>query len=237
MDSYYARGPPPMERLLKLSLKELKAGAADCGIAGTGPKPKIITKLLELGGGVRPEKIYSLDLGTKNLACCRLTRDFQIEHLQLHNLGFPDSFDPIAYAAIVKDFTKTHLISKECYPVVIERQRYRTAGGRAIPESILKVNMVEVMLHCFLLNQTIPVTPQRVALYFGHPEGKPKKAASVKLVSEMLSDRRIKWADEAGKKIWEMPGKKDDLSDCILQGVAYFKWKTAASAFLAQHLN
>lgn len=220
--------------LLKLSLNELKTVAAACGIAGTGPKQRIASRLWELGQGPTPARLFSIDLGTKNLACCRISSKFEIEHLQLHDLGFPEAFDPRAYAGIVGEFAKTHLIKEAC-PILVERQRYRTGGGRAIPEAILKVNLVEAMLHCFLINQsTISVTPQRVALYFGHPEGKAKKQASVKLVTEMLADGRVKWGDKVDRSIWEAAGKKDDLADCILQGVAYFRWKAAAASFLTE---
>jgi hypothetical protein len=219
--------------LLKLSLNELKAAAAACGIAGTGPKQRIASRIWELGQGASPPRLFSIDLGTKNLACCRISSKFEIEHLQLHDLGFPEAFDPRTYASIVGEFAKTHLIKDAC-PILIERQRYRTGGGRAIPEAILKVNLVEAMLHCFLIDQsTISVTPQRVALYFGHPEGKAKKAASVKLVTEMLEDGRVKWSAGVDRGIWDAAGKKDDLSDCSLQGVAYFRWKAAASTFLS----
>lgn len=217
-------------KIQKLPLKDLRDIANSCGISKTGSKSCIADKLCALDVNANSQRVLSIDLGTKNLALCQMTSKFQVERLQLFDLGLPDSYDPKSFAHNINDFVQINLMNT-AHPVLIERQRHRTGGNRAIPETILRVNFVEVLLHSYLLTRAISVHPQRVALHFSHPEGRLKKEASVNLVKTMTESATIHMQND----VWDSfisSSKKDDLADSILQATAFFQWKMAAKKFI-----
>lgn len=218
-----------IEGLLKLSLGELKAAANSCGLSPVGRKSILADRLASQRSIPVYERVISIDLGTKNLALSEVSKDLQVHRLELHDLALPEAFSPQTFAAHIHSFVK-HTFKGSDVPILIERQRHRTAGCRAIPESVLRVNFVECMLHCFLLQRAISVNPQRVSLLFEHPEGAKKKQASVTLVSKLIQDQSIRMpADLVG--LFNDSKKKDDLADSILQALAFFQWQQASIAF------
>ncbi|SPQ20435.1 b40b04f9-dc7e-414f-94f4-fc5e559071d6 [Thermothielavioides terrestris] len=64
--------------------------------------------------------------------------------------GDDDEFSPAALAALALRLATTHLLPLRPSHVLIERQRFRTAGGAAIFEWTLRVNTLEAMLHAVL---------------------------------------------------------------------------------------
>jgi len=112
--------------------------------------------------------------------------------------------------------------------VLIERQRHRTHGAAALPETLLKVNMMEVQLHCFLLGKSISVLPEHVSKYFGlRTKTISKKKAAVELVEELLvKDNRLFGNENPIMlKRFKDEKKRDDMADALLQAKAFLDWR------------
>ncbi|QPG74427.1 hypothetical protein FOA43_001756 [Brettanomyces nanus] len=104
-----------------------------------------------------PYSLVSIDVGLKNFSLTRFAvpvmgRPKVIQWCKLnlsHYTGLPDSqFNPIRYAQIVQKTLFDLVIGQSDFPsvIVVERQRFRTNGGRNVHESILKSNAIEYML-------------------------------------------------------------------------------------------
>lgn len=212
------------------SAKALKALAGACGIPSTGCKAVVIERIHQFHQLVRSvDRVVSIDLGTRNLALAEVTQDLRVHRLQLHDLDLPERFNPRLFAGRIRAFAAAEVPGAT--PVLVERQRCRTMGSRAIPEAILRVNFVEAMLHCFLLGRATSVLPDRVASTFGLPKGREKKKASTDTVQRLIAEHQV-----------AMPGplhdyymaarKKDDLSDSLLQAIAFFRWRENCLAYM-----
>lgn len=214
-------------------MQALKSTANSCGQPAYGNKASIIEALhmfQKTCQGI--SRVLSIDLGTKNLAIADISADDRIHRLALKDLELPDRYDPRTYTQILDAFVKAEL-EPFCDPgmvVLIERQRARTAGSHAIPEAILRVNFVEIMLHCCLKGRAISVLPDRVASCFNLPKGPEKKKASVQVVKGLMAESRIKLSDDA-LSVYHGNRKQDDLSDCILQALAFFQWQRSIAQF------
>ncbi|CDH59426.1 hypothetical protein RO3G_09272 [Lichtheimia corymbifera JMRC:FSU:9682] len=136
--------------------------------------------------------------------------------------------------------------------VLVEQQRYREAGAAAVLETTIRVNCVEAMLWYALYDmvdrhdslQTIPlVAIQRQAVdRIWAPEWEKfitpslamskrsktyqKKQACSRLVEHWLrEDQVVTCRDTRIKDGFFQQGKKDDLSDCLLQAMTWYQWR------------
>lgn len=173
-------------------------------------------------------------MGTKNLALTAMTSDFRVQQLKLVDLELPEKFDPQSFTKQIRLFVcreiEPLLSSGENTRCLIERQRCRTMGSRAIPESILRVNFVEILLHGHLRDFAMSISPERVATHYALPKGREKKAAAVQFVKQLIKDELITIEPEH-LHYYEQSRKQDDLSDSLLQARAYFQWRQEARNF------
>lgn len=136
--------------------------------------------------------------------------------------------------------------------VLVEQQRYREAGAAAVLETTIRVNCVEAMLWYALYDmvdrhdslQSIPLMAiQRQAVdrvwapyweKFISPslamskrsKTYQKKQACSRLVEHWLQqDQVVTCRDTQIKDGFLQEGKKDDLSDCLLQAMTWYQWR------------
>lgn len=219
---------------MKLTVKELQLAARRCGLPSTGTKLELSDRISLFHERSQPiNRVVSIDMGTKNLAMAEISEDKHVHRLQLKNLDLPAIYDPRAFSCRIYDFVEAELASLKG-PFLIERQRHRTAGCSAIPESVLRVNFVEIALHCYLRGRTIPILPDRVASTFALPKGREKKKVAVETVKSMLKDKSLKMNQDC-EEAFKNSKKQDDLSDAILQGLAFLEWRQQCNMFYSQH--
>lgn len=146
---------------------------------------------------------------------------------------------------------------------VLERQRYRDNSAKTVLENTIIVNTIEALLWSSLLYTTrIKNAPyvifdatarQAVDRVFKDDLDrlKPpiknnkgtknttsrdyyrKKKATVLLATEWLDSQTA----PAFKEQFHKDSKKDDLSDCLLQGIAWLKWRRFTRDFISDCVN
>lgn len=200
-----------------------------------------------------------------------------------------DLFNPASVSQVAYDLSRSFL-THEPTTILIERQRYRSAGSSAIQEWTIRVNMLESMLWACLTTirkhdgnddlSTLSiqdVSPKRVANFWvGSNSGKIapseealdskstppditalkiKKQDRQKVLQEWLAggdDARVRLdftgsalktaaafeAKGAGRRRTihngsEQRRKLDDLTDCLLQGAAWYQWEANRRSILS----
>ena len=115
--------------------------------------------------------------------------------------------------------------------IVVERQRYRSKSAASVFEWTIRANTVEAMVHANIQSrrhdwEVETVFPRRVAMYYFPTESKITKSMRMKLVKELLLDGS---GDvPIAKHLLDMftaEKKKDDLSDSLLQALAWREWR------------
>ncbi|KAI8333230.1 ribonuclease H-like domain-containing protein [Blakeslea trispora] len=235
--------------LKRHTIPQLKSIAVQSGVNTTGTKPELIDRLtnrFELSQTQQTRSVLSFDLGYRNLAYCHLDRDANILNWARVDLDLP-SFHPSVIAPIVQTFIQVHILSslKTTDKVLIEQQRARTAGGHSVLEHTLRVNCVEAILWTGLyqavdqLNRAeeiemLPILRHRVDRFWQAELEKPdeskrthyqKKRAGSSLVQKWLDTNTVVKCSESLKTMYELEKKQDDMSDCLMQAVAWFHWE------------
>lgn len=196
--------------------------------------------------------VLSFDLGYRNLAFCLLSKDAEILDWARVDLDLP-SFHPSVTVPIIRQFIKdriqVHLNVAD--KVLIEQQRARTGSSFGILEPILRVNSVEAILWGGLyeaadkinrpqltlqpvlgqavnslwqpeLDQIIADNPDRfnnIKQGYYH-----KKQVSTLLVQYWLDSNTVIQCSDHFKSMFQAEKKKDDLSDCLIQALAWYRW-------------
>ncbi|KAH8556162.1 ribonuclease H-like domain-containing protein [Umbelopsis sp. PMI_123] len=196
-------------------------------------------------GYIVPKSVISIDVGYRNLAFAHVSADNQV--LRWHRVDLDiDNHHPSHSAVSVTRFVRQQLLTdmKNDCAVVIERQRFRSMGGHSVLEHTLRVNMVEAMLWSALQCMTgtdmtkEAVNAIAVEKYWSmiQPEfstlseaeskttSRSKKKRSQDLVTHWLETDVLNCSSEL-RAMFAAEKKKDDLSDSLLQGIAWLNWR------------
>ncbi|KAI9286786.1 ribonuclease H-like domain-containing protein [Umbelopsis sp. AD052] len=256
------------DRLSLQKASEMKIEAISTGVQTSGTKAEVLNRIISqysdiisptaTGPKIVPESVISIDVGYRNLAFAHITKENQVLRWQRVDLDI-DNHHPSHSAISVTRFVRQQLltnIEKEC-AIVIERQRFRSMGGHSVLEHTLRVNMVEAMLWSALQCMTGPdiakeaVNAIAVEKYWSMTEPefstvssvesktptRSKKKRSQDLVTHWL-DTNVLDCNSSLRTMFSAEKKKDDLSDSLIQGVAWLNWrKHMENCILDTHLN
>lgn len=216
-----------LTRAKRVQLQEI---SALCGLSKSGTRTQLVKELLQYGQKIDKdpiESVFSIDLGFKNFAFCKMNMEYEIEEWKRIDIDLPIAYDPIKYAELLYNFVQASLLPNAGRRTIflIERQRHRTMGRAALPETVLKVNFIEIQLHCFLLGRSRSILPAQVSQYFELPSGHQKKHASIDVATKLLSSDSIVKISKLHAQAFEAEKKKDDMSDALLQAKAFIDWR------------
>lgn len=142
-------------------------------------------------------RILSIDLGIRNLAYALLTQPTEGHKPTVHAWNRVDlrslspqsldqgtlpahDFSPSALSSLALNLVQNHLLPLSPTHILIERQRFRSAGGSAVLEWTVRVNSLESMLYAIFAayrstglfrGAVIPVDPRRVGPFLLEYEG------------------------------------------------------------------
>uniref|UniRef100_A0A060TIN7 ARAD1D39776p n=1 Tax=Blastobotrys adeninivorans TaxID=409370 RepID=A0A060TIN7_BLAAD len=242
----------PVHPMLKLKNEALKKLCLNCGLAQTGNKSSLVASIQSaLDSRRRDTEILSIDMGVRNLAFCHMAHDnsgkVTIKRwalVELDKEGLPNAFEQPKFAQLALDLV-SELRPQGVDTVLIEKQRLRSNGLNNVPEWIAKVNLLEAMLHAILQCQkrmglydcsVRSIEPARVMNYWIRPDKitaaktaniryRLTKQAKMDLVSSwMCHDPPFTIEPEASHSWDGQKGKRDDLSDSLLQSLAWVRW-------------
>lgn len=196
--------------------------------------------------------VLSFDLGYRNLAFCHLSKDAEILDWARVDLDLP-SFHPSVTVPIVRQFIKDRIQDhlKVADKVLVEQQRARTGGSMGVLEPILRVNSVEAILWGGLYEATERINrpqlgikpilgqavnslwqPELDQIIADNPERfnkikegyYHKKQVSTLLVQYWLDSNTVVKCSDHFRAMFKDEKKKDDLSDCLIQALAWYRW-------------
>jgi cruciform cutting endonuclease 1 len=228
-----------IESLLEpLTIPRLKHLSTLLGLNTTGTKHTLRSRLVSLSPlRLKPTRILSIDMGIKNLAYCLLTispgsKPTIVNWARNEVLVFPDPTEntiSLPYFAstthalaqrMLKDFKPSHIL--------IEQQRWRTAGGAGVQEWTIRVNTLEAMLHAAFYGlaagnvQFESVSPTRVAnLWIPEDARKGTNSKTVKkgivrgwISGEKEAEVQLGSSEEVKRKrdllLWKQNGRKEN---------------------------
>jgi cruciform cutting endonuclease 1 len=199
LDSKASATPSPLD----LKLSELQELARTLGVSQTAPKPALIARLQDCVRNHSPPpadaRILSIDLGIRNLAYALLTpprspdapkptihawnrvdlRSLSALSIDQESLP-PQDFSPAALSYLALNLVQIHLLPLNPTHILIEKQRFRSAGGSAVLEWTVRVNSLESMLYAIFATlkalghfegTVTPVDPRRVGPFLLENEG------------------------------------------------------------------
>lgn len=242
---------------------DLKEIATNCGVIVSGKKSDLVQRLTAhcASAAPRPSSILSFDLGYRNLAYCHLSADKTVLDWARVDLDLP-SFHPSVVAPIVRQFIQKRVLQKleVADRVLVEQQRARSNGSFNVLETTIRVNCVEAILWSGLyegidrINRPVDMTPvlrqnidrawkdeiQQVieedlgSLSKLKSSYEQKKRAGVYLVQKWLDTDAMVTCSDALKEMYATEKKKDDLSDCLVQALTWYKWESYTKSFIQQ---
>ena len=181
-------------------------------------------------GSMYDKVLISIDPGLKNLAFCVVTSTVHIVSWKRVNLFERDNvltYSPKTYSMAVRmAFTTMAAAARRVearqVTVIIERQPTKVRFQSNVHHRVIAV---EAMLHALAVESGFECeeyAPQIVSRLFKLRGERSKKKASSSLVEQLLQSDECLISSEGGLiEAFENSVKKDDLSDCLLQALAY----------------
>lgn len=178
----------------KVTLARLQQLAVQGGINKSGTKKAIIAGLRDSIRCPQPlspdSRILSIDIGIRNLAFSLLTpprsqAGLPTVHawtrmaLSAKSTEVPEDFSPAAMSQVAASLVAQHLLPLRPSHVLIERQRFRSAGSPTVFEWTLRANVLEAMLYATFSTlrltgqwdgMLVPVFPKRVSSFLLAPQ-------------------------------------------------------------------
>lgn len=237
----------PLTSALKAS--QLKALNKALGLPITGTKPVLQSHLVNLEYRI-PRRILSYDMGIRNLAFCVVDPPKDLHSptcKQVYRTSawkrkqFEVPTSSVEFAALAKDIVSEIL---KAHPgidtILIEKQRWRSANMSSVQQWTVIVNTFEAMLHASFACLMDPkkqkvesVSPAQVSSYWDLKEvSKPNRP---KVLQAMLDQKLLQVKGDTA--MWEEKrgmGKKDDLTDCFMQAVAWTRWMENRRRFVEE---
>jgi len=245
-----------LQPLLKLRADDIKLLARLCGSTMTGPKAALVEALdstvRERTRGLHKEcLVTSVDLGIENIGVCQIrappwpaTNGAKpvVERWFHYSLPRPFTHKFPIFADHALDLTQKLGFSDA---FVLEKQRSRTASSAAIPNSILRVNVMEGMMFAALRLQhpnavLQSVSPRSVVEFWRPaaessrgelPGAKLSQGQMYKLAKRVRKSMVASWrADEATSPLvfnhesTKSP-KADDVNDALVQAYTWLIWR------------
>lgn len=252
----------------KLTVAGLKAIALACGSPTTGNKLQVsnfmVGKLKQRPKGV--VRLVSIDLGLKNIGVCQALAtpglQLEVEKWSLRSLPEHINYSQPNFAYEARRLL--HGIMMDSPNVVlVEKQRSRSSGGASVPNDILRINVLEGMVHAILCTQwptayVESVEPRHVLGYWRSrlenelggtalAVERLKKATPAQVYNASKKARLAlvrKWIDMPQKAPFvfspdmEHPtkrGKQDDLNDALVQAISWQKWRDNSNIALDEN--
>jgi hypothetical protein len=130
---------------------------------------------------------------------------------------------------------------------LVEKQSWRPLGlKQTIPHSILRSAAVESMLFAILLERTKSSNalvksfpPKAMASHFeinSKDNYRFKKLEATRIVNDLIANGNVS-VDEPWMSQFCDAKKKDDYSDCLLNGLAYCDWHAKTLKYLKENGN
>lgn len=240
-----------MSRLKSLKKDALTDLCRNAGVDTSGTKPELAHRLiarfehtLKLQSPLPPE-ILSIDIGWRNFSYCRMdSHNGKIKDWARLDLGADDTneqYDPIRYGQTIHKLCN-QILTAEKKAIVVERQRYRSKSAASVFEWTIRANTVEAMVHANIQSrqhdwEVETVFPRRVAMYYFPNESKITKSMRMKLVKGLLDGSGEVKISKTSMEMFAAEKKKDDLSDSLLQALAWREWRKFTIAKAKEYLG
>jgi hypothetical protein len=185
------------------------------------------------------KSVISIDIGLSNLAYAHLSQDGDLLAWESQIVQFSKCHYLPDYVPTIQEFVqqiRCTIRNEGSDPAdvgfLLERQAQITTSEFMF-QSIFRSLVVEAMLHSQLYPSAVSVTPKKVQSFFELPTGKDKRKASVALISAWMAgqqgncDRQVTLPriSQAHRIMFQQTKKKNELTDCLAQAVAYFEWQ------------